>query len=268
MQFVEFALERWQSTWENRVRYNLSESGVHPLSIGELLELAGSSADKLLQVRLGYSQSNGTDLLRTRIAALYPGGSPQQILVTTRSAEANFVVCWRLIETGGTGAVQGSERAGGGDRLPPLGAGRRGGSPGGGAPGAQGAGQGAGAHAPHPPDQLPGARARAQAVRRHVQLAPAPGRGDLPRQVPPRDRRPRAGGAGARRAQRAARAGRAFRPAAPHPLRGRRGAQSPASGAPRDRAGPEARVPRLTMRLVPLQAFRGPIPVAVVLPAV
>src|SRR5260370_35815417 len=97
MQFVEFALERWQSTWENRVRYNLSESGVHPLSIGELLELAGSSADKLLQVRLGYNQSNGTGLLRTPIPALYPGVSPEQVLVPTRTAEANFVVCWRLI---------------------------------------------------------------------------------------------------------------------------------------------------------------------------
>ena len=37
--FVPFDLERWQSTWENRVRYNLSESGVHPLSIQELLDL-------------------------------------------------------------------------------------------------------------------------------------------------------------------------------------------------------------------------------------
>jgi aspartate/methionine/tyrosine aminotransferase len=105
MRFVEFDLERWQSTWENRVRYNLSESGVHPLSIAELLEVAGSSAAALLEVRLGYSQSNGTDVLRSRIAALYPGVSPEQILVTTGSAEANFVVCWRLIEPGDQVAV-------------------------------------------------------------------------------------------------------------------------------------------------------------------
>ncbi len=98
MPFIPFDLERWQSTWENRVRYNLTESGVHPLSIGELLELAGAPARPLLEVRLGYSQSNGTDLLRSRIAALYPGVSPDQILVTTGSSEANFVVCWRLIE--------------------------------------------------------------------------------------------------------------------------------------------------------------------------
>lgn len=105
MRFVPFELERWQSTWENRVRYNLSESGVHPLSIQELLDLAQASAAPLLDVRLGYSQSNGTDLLRGRIAALYPGVSPDQILVTTGSAEANFVVCWRLIEPGDKVAV-------------------------------------------------------------------------------------------------------------------------------------------------------------------
>ena len=103
--FVPFELERWQSTWENRVRFNLSESGVHPLTIQDLLGLAGASAVPLLDIQLGYSQSNGTDLLRERIAALYPGASPDQVLVTTGSAEANFCVCWRLLEPGDKVAV-------------------------------------------------------------------------------------------------------------------------------------------------------------------
>jgi aspartate/methionine/tyrosine aminotransferase len=100
MPFVTFDLERWQSTWENRVRYNLSESGVHPLSVRELLALAQSAADPLLDVRLGYSQSNGTDALRERIAALYPGATPNQVLVTNGSAEANYVAALRVIEPG------------------------------------------------------------------------------------------------------------------------------------------------------------------------
>jgi aspartate/methionine/tyrosine aminotransferase len=103
--FVPFHLERWQSTWENRVKYNLSESGVHPLSVRDLLQIAGAATDPLLDVRLGYSQSNGTDLLRQRIAALYPGARPEQILVTTGSAEANHIVCWRLIEPGDKVAI-------------------------------------------------------------------------------------------------------------------------------------------------------------------
>src|SRR6266545_3599793 len=103
--FIPFELERWQSTWENRVRFNLSESGVHPLTIQELLGLAGASAMPLLEVRLGYSQSNGTDLLRERIAALYPGASSDKDMATTGSSEANFVSCWRLIEPGDKVAV-------------------------------------------------------------------------------------------------------------------------------------------------------------------
>jgi aspartate/methionine/tyrosine aminotransferase len=105
MRFIPFDLERWQSTWEHRVRFNLSESGVHPLAVQELLGLAGASAAPLLAVRLGYSQSNGTDLLRGRIAALYPGAAPEQVLVTNGSSEANFAICWRLLEPGDKVAI-------------------------------------------------------------------------------------------------------------------------------------------------------------------
>jgi len=90
--FAPFELERWQSTWENRVRFNLSSpaaSAINP----ELLGLAVRLRPPLLDVRLGYAQSNAPDLLRERIAALYPGASPDQILVTTGSSEANFLDC-------------------------------------------------------------------------------------------------------------------------------------------------------------------------------
>ena len=36
MKFEEFQLERNQSTWENKVDYNLTESGVHPGTIKSL----------------------------------------------------------------------------------------------------------------------------------------------------------------------------------------------------------------------------------------
>ncbi len=100
MSFVTFDLERWQGTWENRVRYNLSESGVHPLSISELLELAGGSPTEFLALRLMYSQSDGTELLRQAIAALYEGTTADNVVVTVGSSEGNFIVCWSLIERG------------------------------------------------------------------------------------------------------------------------------------------------------------------------
>ena len=38
MKFETFTLERQQSIWENKVEYNLSESGVHPGSLNSLFD--------------------------------------------------------------------------------------------------------------------------------------------------------------------------------------------------------------------------------------
>jgi aspartate/methionine/tyrosine aminotransferase len=95
--FRPFTMERWQSTYENVVEYNLSESGVHPLALGELLALADSKADDVL---LGYGQSNGSLALREAIARLYAGATVENICVTNGSAEANFVAMWALVEPG------------------------------------------------------------------------------------------------------------------------------------------------------------------------
>jgi aspartate/methionine/tyrosine aminotransferase len=97
-------MERWQSTFENRVKFNLSESGVHPMTVSELLELAGQG-DGVHGLRLGYGQSNGSDELRARIAALYPGASEASVLVTVGGAEANFVGHWHLLEPDRPAAV-------------------------------------------------------------------------------------------------------------------------------------------------------------------
>jgi aspartate/methionine/tyrosine aminotransferase len=99
MKLEQFQMERMQSTWENVVRYNLSESGVHPASIGELIPTIGER-EALLNAELGYSQSNGTPELRNAIASLYPGADQDNVLVTVGTAEANFLIAWMLTEPG------------------------------------------------------------------------------------------------------------------------------------------------------------------------
>lgn len=98
MRVDQFAMERMQSTWENRVDYNLSESGVHPLTPRELL--ADESADVVLDQPLVYTQSNGTIDLRSKIAAMYPGAGPDHIEVTNGGSEANYIALWHLLEPG------------------------------------------------------------------------------------------------------------------------------------------------------------------------
>lgn len=104
VKYTPFRMERWQSTYENRVEINLSESGVHPMTVAELLTLAGQDTS-VEGIRLGYGQSNGSDGLRARIAALYPGAKDTSVLVTVGGAEANFVGHWHLLEPGRPAAV-------------------------------------------------------------------------------------------------------------------------------------------------------------------
>lgn len=101
MPFVPFAMERWQSTYEHHVTANLSESGVEPLSVGELLGLADRDPQTVMSVPLEYIQSNGSAQLRELIAAFHPGAGVDNVLVTTGSAEANFLSTWELCGDGG-----------------------------------------------------------------------------------------------------------------------------------------------------------------------
>jgi hypothetical protein len=92
-------MERMQSTWENLVDYNLSESGVHPMRAEELLDDAADRAGMLGQ-ELVYPQSNGTLELRERVATMYPGATADHVEVTNGGSEANFVTMWHLVERG------------------------------------------------------------------------------------------------------------------------------------------------------------------------
>jgi aspartate/methionine/tyrosine aminotransferase len=95
-------MDRWQSTYESRVQYNLTESGVDPLTLAELLDMSGTSLD---DTQLGYGQSNGSDALRSRIAALYAGAGDDGVVVCNGSAEANFIAMWALVRAGDEIAV-------------------------------------------------------------------------------------------------------------------------------------------------------------------
>ena len=99
MRIETFAMERMQSTWENIVDYDMSESGVRPLTLRELTAM-GFDLDAFLDQPLGYSQSNGTIELRERVAAIYPGATIEQVEVTNGTSEANFLIALSQISAG------------------------------------------------------------------------------------------------------------------------------------------------------------------------
>jgi len=96
VRFPEFEMERMQSTWEHRVRYDLSESGIEPLTLGE----AARKFEELRDLRLGYAAGMGRDETRSLVAALHPGAEIENVLITTGTSEANFLSLVTLLEPG------------------------------------------------------------------------------------------------------------------------------------------------------------------------
>ena len=99
MKFEEFILERNQSLFEHKVDYNLSESGVHPLKLSELLSI--EEQREIIDMELSYGYTNGTPDLRECISNMYSEKIfSQNILVTSGSAEANFLAFMTQLEKG------------------------------------------------------------------------------------------------------------------------------------------------------------------------
>jgi len=96
-----FKMERIQSEWENVVSYNLSESGVEPVKVMELISmLEGEEGiqSQVLERQLGYPQTNGTEELRGLISEMYQEAGIQNVIVTNGTSEANYIATWKLFD--------------------------------------------------------------------------------------------------------------------------------------------------------------------------
>lgn len=105
MKVETFALERWMSTWEMNVEFDIAESGIYPMTTREIIDLLpveqrAAALDEVLDTRLGYTEARGTAALRALIAETYRATSPEEILVTTGAIEANYLLFNTLLDAG------------------------------------------------------------------------------------------------------------------------------------------------------------------------
>lgn len=105
MKVETFALERWMSTWEMRVEFDIAESGIYPMTTREIVELLPAERQEavlndLLDLRLGYTEARGTEALRGIIARTYRATSAEEVLVTTGAIEANYLLFNTLLDAG------------------------------------------------------------------------------------------------------------------------------------------------------------------------
>lgn len=103
MRIRPFGVEQWMNEYELRCRYNLAETCVESLTVAQLLELTGHRGtllDELLPLKLTYGAIEGSDRLRTAIAALYDHQGVENVLVAHGAIGANHLVHHTLVEPG------------------------------------------------------------------------------------------------------------------------------------------------------------------------
>lgn len=98
--FQPFVMERMMSFFEQDVEYNLSESGVHPMLLRELLADNADLLTNLLDTEINYPYVNGNPDLRQNIAAMYDGATIENVLVTVGAIEANYITTRTLLAPG------------------------------------------------------------------------------------------------------------------------------------------------------------------------
>ena len=91
-----FEMERYQSKHWHVVDYDLSESGVLPMTIRELLGPA-ADAEAFLQTGLGYPLSEGSLESRAAIADWYPDATADNVSMMNGGSEANLLTLWSLL---------------------------------------------------------------------------------------------------------------------------------------------------------------------------
>jgi aspartate/methionine/tyrosine aminotransferase len=100
-----FQLERWMTKYEMNVSWDIAESGIFPMSCHEILALLPpeereTELNRLLDLRLGYSEASGSAVLRGLLANTYENTSAHEILVTTGAIEANYLLFNQLLSPG------------------------------------------------------------------------------------------------------------------------------------------------------------------------
>ena len=106
MQIRPFAIERFYERWEFRAELMLSSSDCESLAVDDLLALEPGAAERLLSLRLGYTEVPGSAELRDAIATGYEHVEPTDVLALAAAEEGIFVAYHALLGAGEHAVVE------------------------------------------------------------------------------------------------------------------------------------------------------------------
>ena len=103
MHIKPFGIEMWMNEFEDHCKYNLAETCVKSMTIGELIEVSGKNtklSEELANMKLTYGEITGSKQLRKNIASLYKNQTTENVMVTHGAIGANSLVYNPLISKG------------------------------------------------------------------------------------------------------------------------------------------------------------------------
>ena len=106
MRIAPFALERYYERWEFRARLMLSSSDCESRTVADLLALEPGAEERLLSLRLGYTEVPGSSELRAAVGASYEHVEPRDVLALAAAEEGIFIVCHGLLARGDHAVVE------------------------------------------------------------------------------------------------------------------------------------------------------------------
>ena len=98
MKIEPFLTEQFFTQYEFSAPHLLASSDCETMSIGELLQLAGSTLDELGGVTLGYTESQGNPQLRSQIAGMYTNVDREDVVILTSPVEGIYLAMQTLLE--------------------------------------------------------------------------------------------------------------------------------------------------------------------------
>lgn len=98
MKIDNFKVEEWFNKYEKDAVYDLADTCVESLSIGELIELSGENPNKIFTQKLNYGAIYGSDRLKTAILSLYKNQKADNITITHGAIGANQLVIHSLVD--------------------------------------------------------------------------------------------------------------------------------------------------------------------------
>ena len=103
MHIKPFGIEMWMNEFEDHCKYNLAETCVKSMTIGELIEVSGKNtklSEELANMKLTYGEITGSKQLRKNIASLYKNQTTENVMVTHGAIGANSLIYNTLISKG------------------------------------------------------------------------------------------------------------------------------------------------------------------------